>query len=245
MPHCHRFNTDTLQYRKRWFRLECRSFDLRYENAFQNRFGDRDFSIFLLLSHNRYEFDVEPRFGVAKFLRLKIPPGVALSGITRTLRLPLASEGQAIVEFTIAVILFIVVAWIPADFGLAFYTSQIAQNAAREGARIAAADSTLVAGNTSCNMPACYTFGNIFNETAARLPAALLTGASITVQYPAPASAGTCNQRVLVRVQGQYNFFFYRVLALLGVPVPTAVTVDRRTEMRWEHQSGCVGGATP
>ena len=160
-------------------------------------------------------------------------------------RFRLTHQGQTIVEFTIAIILFLVVAWIPADFGLAFYTSQIAQNAAREGARIAAADSTLVAGNTTCNMPACYTFGNIFNETAVRLPAALLTGASITVQYPAPGSVGTCNQRVLVRVQGQYNFFFYRILALLGAPVPAAVTVDRRTEMRWEHQSGCVGGAIP
>jgi len=160
-------------------------------------------------------------------------------------RFRLAHQGQTIVEFTIAIILFLVVAWIPADFGLAFYTSQIAQNAAREGARIAAADSTLAAGNSSCNMPACYTFGNIFSETAVRLPAALLTAASITVQYPAPGSAGTCNQRVLVRVQGQYNFFFYRVLGLLGASVPSAVTVDRKAEMRWEHQSGCVGGAIP
>jgi len=157
----------------------------------------------------------------------------------------LTSEGQAMVEFIIGLILLIVVAWIPADFGLAFYTSQIAQNAAREGARIAAADPTLVAGNTTCNMPACYSFGNIFNETAARLPAALLTGASITVQYPSPASTGTCNQRVLVRVQGQYNFFFYRVLRLIGGSVPDSVPVNRTTELRWEHQPGCVGGGTP
>jgi Flp pilus assembly protein TadG len=166
-------------------------------------------------------------------------------GIVSPLWFCLTSEGHAIVEFTLAFILLIVVAWIPADFGLAFYTSQIAQNAAREGARIAAADPTLVAGSTTCNMPACYSFGNIFNETAARLPAALLTGASITIQYPATGSAGTCNRRVGVRVQGQYNFFFYRVLQLLGAPVPASVTVDRVTEMRWEHQPGCVGGGTP
>ncbi|TMA95465.1 MAG: pilus assembly protein [Deltaproteobacteria bacterium] len=165
--------------------------------------------------------------------------------ITQPLRYCLTSKGQAMVEFTIVFILLIIVAWIPADFGLAFYTSQIAQNAAREGARIAAADPTLAAGTTTCNMPACYSFGNIFNETAARLPAALLTGASITVQYPAPGTASTCNQRVLVRVQGQYNFFFYRILRLLGASVPESVTVDRITEMRWEHQSGCVGGGTP
>ena len=165
--------------------------------------------------------------------------------ITQSLRSSLTSKGQTMVEFTIAFILLIIVAWIPADFGLAFYTSQIAQNAAREGARIAAADPTLAAGNTTCNMPACYSFGNIFNETAARLPAALLTGASITVQYPSPGSVGTCNQRVLVRVQGQYNVFFYRILRLLGASVPDSVTIDRLTEMRWEHQSGCVGGGTP
>jgi Flp pilus assembly protein TadG len=157
----------------------------------------------------------------------------------------LTDRGQAMVEYIFGLILFIIVAWIPADFGLAFYTSQIAQNAAREGSRIAAADLTLVPMNTTCTMPACYSFGNIFNETAARLPAALLTGASITVQYPSPASTGTCNQRVLVRVQGQYNFFFYRVLRLIGGPAPDSVTVDRTTEMRWEHQAGCVGGGTP
>jgi Flp pilus assembly protein TadG len=165
--------------------------------------------------------------------------------MTQPLGRCLTDTGQAMVEFTLVLILLLIIAWIPADFGLAFYTSQIAQNAAREGARIAAADPTLAAGNTTCNMPACYSFGNIFNETAARLPAALLTGASITVQYPAPGTAGTCNQRVLVRVQGQYNFFFYRILRLLGASVPDAVTIDRLTEMRWEHQSGCVGGATP
>ena len=59
--------------------------------------------------------------------------------ITQPLRYCLTSKGQAMVEFTIVFILLIIVAWIPADFGLAFYTSQIAQNAAREGARRRAA----------------------------------------------------------------------------------------------------------
>lgn len=51
-----------------------------------------------------------------------------------------SGTGQALVEFTLVFLLFLVVAWIPADFGLAFYTGQLAQNASREGARIAAAD---------------------------------------------------------------------------------------------------------
>ena len=60
------------------------------------------------------------------------------------------SSGQGVVEFTLTFLLLLVVAWIPADFGLAFYTGQLAHNAAREGARIAAADSTLVSGTSSC-----------------------------------------------------------------------------------------------
>ena len=47
------------------------------------------------------------------------------------------NRGQALVEFTLVFLLLLVVAWIPADFGLAFFTGQLAQNAAREGARIA------------------------------------------------------------------------------------------------------------
>src|SRR5919108_2093529 len=77
------------------------------------------------------------------------------------------ASGQAVVEFTLIFLLFLIVAWIPADFGLAFYTGQLAQNAAREGARIAAADRTLASGTTSCVMPSCT--GNIFTETAARI----------------------------------------------------------------------------
>ena len=56
----------------------------------------------------------------------------------------LRSSGQAAVEFTLTFLILLIVAWIPADFGLAFYTGQLAQNAAREGARIAAADPTLL-----------------------------------------------------------------------------------------------------
>src|SRR6266540_6804100 len=85
------------------------------------------------------------------------------------------ASGQALVEFTLMFLLFLIIAWIPADFGLAFYTGQLAQNAAREGARIAAADSTLIEGPTSCIMPPEETVpctGNIFKETAARISAA-------------------------------------------------------------------------
>jgi hypothetical protein len=70
-------------------------------------------------------------------------------------------------------LLLISVAWLPADFGLAFYTNQIAQNTAQEGGAARRPESTLVASDTTCNIPARYSFGKVFNETAARLPAAL------------------------------------------------------------------------
>ena len=89
------------------------------------------------------------------------------------------SSGQAVVEFTLVFFIFLVIAWIPADFGLAFYTAQLAQNASREGARIAAADPKLGSGTTSCTMPSCS--GNILSETAARISSALLPDAIITV----------------------------------------------------------------
>jgi hypothetical protein len=63
----------------------------------------------------------------------------------------ISSSGQAVVEFTLVFLLLLVIAWIPADFGLAFFTGQLAQNASREAARIAAADPNLA--NGSCNMP--------------------------------------------------------------------------------------------
>ncbi len=155
----------------------------------------------------------------------------ALSIVTR-------SSGQALVEFTLMFLLFLVVAWIPADFGLAFYTGQLAQNASREGARIAAADKTLLSGTTSCVMPSCT--GNIFAETAARISSALLPGATITLSLDPDVGAANCNRMVTVAVSGTYNFFFYQLLRSFGVSTtPNNTVINRQTRMRWEPQWGC------
>lgn len=134
-------------------------------------------------------------------------------------------------------LLFLVIAWIPADFGLAFYTGQLAQNAAREGARIAAADQTLTSGTISCTMPACSE--NILKETAARISSALLPGATITLHLE-PDTGANCNRMVTVTVSGTYNFFFYQLLHALGVAGNLSNTpITRQTRMRWEAQTGC------
>ncbi len=145
-------------------------------------------------------------------------------------------RGQAIVEFTLIFVLLLIVAWIPADFGLAFYTGQLTLNASRDGARIAAADPTLTSGTVSCTMPACS--GNILGETAARLSSALLPGATITVTYPVGGGGGGggCNNQVRVRITGTYNFFFYHLLNWFGFSIDPTANIDYFTDMRWEHQ---------
>jgi len=147
------------------------------------------------------------------------------------------SSGQAVVELTLVFLLFLVIAWIPADFGLGFYTGQLAQNASREGARIAAADPTLPSGTTSCTMPSCS--GNIFNETAARISSALLSGATIAVTLDADSVPPKCDRNVTVTVSGTYNYFFYQLLRTMGNTIPDTVNIVRSTSMRWEHQWGC------
>ena len=156
-----------------------------------------------------------------------------LTGLTR-------ASGQALVEFTLVFLLFLVIAWIPTDFGLAFYTGQLAQNASREGARIAAADVTLASGTTSCTMPSCS--GNILSETAARISSALLPGATITVTLDpdsVPPTAPKCDRNVTVSVSGTYKYFFFHLLRALGITTPDTLSIQRSTSMRWEHQWGC------
>lgn len=143
-------------------------------------------------------------------------------------------RGQAMVEFTLIFILLLVVAWIPADFGLAFYTGQLMLNASREGARIAAASDPVD--------PA-----EIVTETCKRASSALLSdpGGAGTIcpnsnaRVEVAVAGATCNQMVTVTVRGNYNFFFYRLLNMLGGKINSQVPVVRQTRMRWEHQNTC------
>jgi Flp pilus assembly protein TadG len=147
------------------------------------------------------------------------------------------TSGQAVVEFTLVFLLFLIIAWIPADFGLAFYTGHLAQNASREGARIAASDPTLASGTISCTMPSCS--GNILNETAARISSALLPAATIAVTLDDDSVPQKCDRNVTVTVSGNYNYFFYHLLNATGNTIPDTANIVRSTSMRWEHQLGC------
>ena len=150
------------------------------------------------------------------------------------------SKGQAMVEFVLIFVLFMAIAWIPADFGLAFLTGQLAQNASREGARIGAADPALAAVTTSCTVgTTCNTapLNSVRREVAERLSSALLSNGIVTVTRNAETTVNvTCDSVVSVRVQGNYNYMFFGLLRYFGVPVPASLAVDRTTVMRWEFQ---------
>jgi Flp pilus assembly protein TadG len=135
------------------------------------------------------------------------------------------SKGQAVVEFTLVFVMFLAIIWIPADFGLAFVSSQLAQNAAREGARLAAATTP-------------FNAANIQTQVLNRINNALLSNVSVSVA--APACDPTLNMQVVsVTVSGDYNFYFYQLLRLLGLSVPDNVTITRETSMRYEHGFTC------
>jgi len=152
------------------------------------------------------------------------------------------NKGQALVEFTLCFLLFLVIAWIPADFGLAFVSAQLAANAAREGARIGAATPPGTPGP-----PPVWTAANTTDveaETCERIYFAFMTdpggggtlcptGARVVVTPPA---GGGCNQSVTVTVRGNYNFFFYKFLRLMSSTVPDNKTITSQSSMRWEHQ---------
>jgi Flp pilus assembly protein TadG len=146
--------------------------------------------------------------------------------------------GQALVEFTLVFLLLLVIAWIPADFGLAFYTGQLALNASREGARVAAVTIPFDAADAA-------------TQTCKRLPSALLSdpgagfgvscspyGSNARVQVVPPAGTA-CNKQLTVTVTGDYDYFFYRLLRFFGADVPATVQITRSTQMRWEHQNPC------
>jgi len=147
------------------------------------------------------------------------------------------NKGQAMVEFTLCFMLLLVVAWIPADFGLAFYTGQMALNASREGARIAAVTNPFDSADVKTETCKRISSGLLADPGAAfGLPCLPYSNARVAV---APPAGDPCNQQVTVTVTGDYEYFFFRLLRFFGAPVPASVQMTRSTQMRWEHQDTC------
>lgn len=143
-------------------------------------------------------------------------------------------KGQALVEFTLCFVLMIVIAWIPAEFGVMFYTSHVGQNAAREGARVAAADPTLPTTAQNCTYP-CASGSDIMQRISNRIAAGLMAGGAI-IDLTNTGSITTCDREVQVRVRQTYYPFFYKILRFMRFNVPDSFTMDRTARMRYEHQ---------
>ena len=147
------------------------------------------------------------------------------------------AKGQSIVEITLITPLLLVALYIPADFGIAFFTAHLAQNAVREGARIGSISAECGTSPCVSTLPsqACPGSNSIVVEVCRRLPARLISPAvtsTLTGNLGDP-----CMRTVTVVVEGTYTYFLYQLTALLGLPITSETTsMTRSAEARYELQ---------
>jgi Flp pilus assembly protein TadG len=140
-------------------------------------------------------------------------------------------KGQSVVELALITPLLLVALYIPADFGIAFLTAHLVQNAVREGTRIG---SGLNSGDP--NKPIDTAQGTtIKNAVFARLPQRL-SSPNVNVKFYFASEAATCMQVVEVTTTGSYNYGLYRLMGLIGVTVPPSDPISRTTQMRYNYQ---------
>lgn len=139
------------------------------------------------------------------------------------------SRGQSIVEIALMTPLILVALYVPFDFGITIFTGHLTQNAVRDGARIASTTDSMT------NAKATTLATQLYNN----LPQLLVTGSpaikQVIVNYYATGAAG-CAEFVEVQAQGTYNFFFYRLIGLLGFTPPDPIAISRMTRMPYEFQ---------
>jgi Flp pilus assembly protein TadG len=139
--------------------------------------------------------------------------------------------GQSVVELALITPLVLIALYIPADFGVAFLTAHLAQNAVREGARIG---SGLTSGDP--NKPIDVGQGTTIKDAVlARLPDRL-SSPSVNVRFYFENEAAPCMQVVEVTVTGTYDYGLYRLMELVGVTVPPSAPISRMTQMRYNYQ---------
>ena len=142
-------------------------------------------------------------------------------------------KGQSIVEIALITPLLLVALMVPADFGIAFFVSNITGNAAREGARIAS--QMPKSGGTTDNRDfTTVDAAAVRDVVVAKLPA-YLTNRSVTVKFYENTSAN-CLENVEVTASGTYSFTLYRILRFLGASVAPSTTIARTTQMAYRYQ---------
>ena len=139
-------------------------------------------------------------------------------------------RGQSIVELSLILPLLLVALYIPADFGISFYVGNMVANAAREGARIGSGLPKTGGVYTSATADQIRNYV----RDVVHVPQWLTSRQLIVTFY----DGANCSQFVEVKVQGNYNFFLYQIIRLIGVNLPTnSVQIARTTRMRYNFQT--------
>jgi len=142
------------------------------------------------------------------------------------MRPSLRQRGQSIVELTLTMPLLLVALYVPFDLGMSIYAGYLAQNVARDGARVASKTGSIDNATATA----------LATQFAANLSPLLVSGSTtrrVTVNYY--ATGANCAQYVEVIAQGTYNFFWYNFVKMFGMSLPNSGIV-RKTRMRYEYQ---------
>jgi Flp pilus assembly protein TadG len=146
---------------------------------------------------------------------------------------PNYQRGQSVVELALVTPLLLVALAIPFDFGIAMFMANLTQNAAREGTRIGAELQKTGGSDPNFNYTATEAT-TVKNAVLSRMPNSL-TNKTVNVKFY-EGTAPTCVEYVQVTAQGNYNFFLYQLLRLLGFGTPNSVLISRTTQMRYTYQ---------
>lgn len=145
-------------------------------------------------------------------------------------------KGQSIVEISLITPLLLVALYIPMDFGIAFFVSNIAGTAVRDAARIGSEiGKSGESGGSVINRNFTSDDAAIVRDSLLPNLPAYLFNRSITVKFYEDTPAD-CLEVVEVTVAGEYSFFFYQVLRLFGATVANPRTISRSAQMPYRYQ---------
>ena len=167
-----------------------------------------------------------------------------------------SSKGQSLTEFALILPFLLLLIGGVIDFGLAFFISQMIENAARDGARVAATIRSSTTAPTAPAFPAtelttCTVNSNcssssskVLRAAAAGIPASnLFNGFTITSTFVNATGATTSDAAVRVVVNGNFPLaiigsFLNSTLPLVGGnSFDGNLPLSRAAVMRWEWQN--------
>jgi len=166
------------------------------------------------------------------------------------------SKGQAITEFALILPFLLLLLGGIMDFGFAFFVGQMAENAAREGARVGATIRPPTGTTTfpSAEETSCQVDTDCGSSTSVIMGAAkdaldpaegFFNGFTITSTFTPASAPEASDAAVQVIIQGTYNWFLIGPLINSTLPLigggagsfASDVSIARAATMRWEWQN--------